>query len=119
MFVLYHYVISLYQVLKQITIEIYFCKHIHINLYKHMYTKNRLCILYLRHALYYPQVIINEPNIKKPGDNVALPYGSAQLSEENNLEWSVKDLQPGSELSLTLAYTVEHSANDAVTGLPK
>ena len=66
----------------------------------------------------YVQVIVEQPELKKPNAPCAVLGGYAILNDSNNVEWRVKAEQ-GEELELKLVYTVEHPAQDAVDGLPK
>ena len=64
------------------------------------------------------QVIIQQPELKKPNAPCTVSGGYALLNDNNNVEWHVKAEQEA-ELELKLVYTVEHPAQDAVEGLPK
>ena len=64
------------------------------------------------------QVQIIEPDVKKAGVKMQLPYGYAVLNDSHNVEWHVK-LAADTELELKLVYSVEHPPQDRVDGLPK
>ena len=66
----------------------------------------------------FVQVKIIEPEVKKAGTMVQLPYGHAILNDSHNIEWHMK-LAADTEQEVKLVYSVEHSAQDRVDGLPK
>ena len=61
---------------------------------------------------------MTEPDLKKQGVPCQLSFGHALLNNSNNIEWHAR-VGAERELELRLVYTVEHSPQDAVEGLPK
>ena len=59
-----------------------------------------------------------EPDLRKQGVAVQLPFGHAVLNASNNIEWHTA-VESDKELELRLVYSVEHPPQDSVAGLPK
>ena len=62
--------------------------------------------------------MVRPEGVRKAQVKVPLSCGYALLNDSNNMEWHVA-VESGAEQELSLVYTVEHPAQDHVTGLPK